>query len=69
MQIIFQDPYGSLNPRMTIGDAIAEGLEIHRLAPKAEIPRRVAGLLEEVGLIRRSPGAIPTSSLEVSASV
>jgi len=50
MQIIFQDPYGSLNPRMTIGDAIAEGLEIHRLAPKAEIPRRVAGLLEEVGL-------------------
>ncbi len=50
MQIIFQDPYGSLNPRMTIGDAIAEGLEIHKLAPKAEIPRRVAALLEEVGL-------------------
>jgi oligopeptide/dipeptide ABC transporter ATP-binding protein len=50
MQIIFQDPYSSLNPRMTIGAAIAEGIEIHRLAPKAEIPRRVAALLDEVGL-------------------
>jgi oligopeptide/dipeptide ABC transporter ATP-binding protein len=50
MQIIFQDPYSSLNPRMTIGAAIAEGIEIHRLATKAEIPRRVAALLEEVGL-------------------
>jgi peptide/nickel transport system ATP-binding protein len=50
MQIIFQDPYSSLNPRMTIGTAIAEGIEIHRLAPRPEIPQRVAALLEEVGL-------------------
>ena len=50
MQIIFQDPYSSLNPRMTVGAAIAEGIEIHRLAPRSEIPRRVAALLEEVGL-------------------
>jgi peptide/nickel transport system ATP-binding protein len=50
MQIIFQDPYSSLNPRMSIGSAVAEGIEIHRLAPRAEIPRRVAALLEEVGL-------------------
>jgi oligopeptide/dipeptide ABC transporter ATP-binding protein len=50
MQIIFQDPYGSLNPRMTIGAAVAEGIEIHRLAEGAEIGRRVAALLEEVGL-------------------
>jgi oligopeptide/dipeptide ABC transporter ATP-binding protein len=50
MQIIFQDPYSSLNPRMRVGTAIAEGIEIHRLAPKAEIPARVAALLEEVGL-------------------
>jgi len=50
MQIVFQDPYGSLNPRMRIGDAVAEGIEIHRLATRSEIPKRVAGLLEEVGL-------------------
>jgi len=50
IQIVFQDPYGSLNPRMTVGDSVAEGLEIHRLAPRAEIPTRVATLLQEVGL-------------------
>ena len=50
MQIIFQDPYGSLNPRMTVGAAVAEGMEIHRLASGAELKRRVASLLEEVGL-------------------
>jgi len=50
MQIIFQDPYGSLNPRMTVGAAIAEGIEIHRLATGPEVRRRVGALLEEVGL-------------------
>ncbi len=50
MQIIFQDPYSSLNPRMTIGSAVAEGIEIHRLASGAEVGRRVGALLEEVGL-------------------
>ena len=50
MQIIFQDPYSSLNPRMTVGAAVAEGIEIHRLATGAEVGRRVAALLEEVGL-------------------
>ena len=50
MQIIFQDPYSSLNPRMRIGTAIAEGIEIHGLAPRKEIPARVAALLGEVGL-------------------
>jgi oligopeptide/dipeptide ABC transporter ATP-binding protein len=50
MQIIFQDPYSSLNPRMTIGAAVAEGIEIHQLAPRNEISSRVAGLLSEVGL-------------------
>jgi len=50
MQLVFQDPYSSLNPRMTAGAAVAEGLEIHRLLPRQEIPARVAGLFEEVGL-------------------
>jgi oligopeptide/dipeptide ABC transporter ATP-binding protein len=50
MQIVFQDPYSSLNPRLTIGASVAEGLEIHRLVPQAELPRRVSSLLQEVGL-------------------
>ncbi len=50
MQIIFQDPYGSLNPRMRIGSAIAEGLAIHDLVPREERAARVAQLLAEVGL-------------------
>ncbi len=50
MQIIFQDPYSSLNPRMTIGDIIGEPLEIHNLARGKEKVRRVQELLEVVGL-------------------
>jgi oligopeptide/dipeptide ABC transporter ATP-binding protein len=50
MQVIFQDPFGSLNPRMTIGDAIAEGLRIHKLVPRDAVAGRVASLLGEVGL-------------------
>ncbi len=50
MQIIFQDPYGSLNPRMTVGDIIGEPLHIHKLARGAEREKRVRELLEVVGL-------------------
>jgi peptide/nickel transport system ATP-binding protein/oligopeptide transport system ATP-binding protein len=50
MQIVFQDPYSSLDPRMPIGRAVAEGIEIHRLAPAREIAHRVSRVLEEVGL-------------------
>jgi peptide/nickel transport system ATP-binding protein len=50
MQIIFQDPYGSLNPRMRVGKIVGEGLEIHNLASGAEQKRRVVELLERVGL-------------------
>jgi len=50
MQIVFQDPYTALNPRLRIGSSVGEGLEIHRLAPPHEIPARVARLLAEVGL-------------------
>jgi len=50
MQIIFQDPVSSLNPRMTIGAIIREGLTIHKLAQGAAADARVKQLLEEVGL-------------------
>ncbi|MBO8127008.1 MAG: dipeptide ABC transporter ATP-binding protein [Firmicutes bacterium] len=50
MQIIFQDPYASLNPRMTVGDIIAEPLKIHGLAKGKERQKRVNELLEVVGL-------------------
>jgi oligopeptide/dipeptide ABC transporter ATP-binding protein len=50
MQIIFQDPYASLNPRMRIGDIVGEGLEIHRLATGKKRRDRVMELLNQVGL-------------------
>ncbi len=50
MQIIFQDPYASLNPRMTVGEAIAEPLLIHRIADAAGRTKRVDELLETVGM-------------------
>lgn len=50
MQIIFQDPYASLNPRMTVGSIIGEPLEIHKIAKGADKEERVASLLEKVGL-------------------
>ena len=50
MQIVFQDPYGSLNPRMTVRQMLAEPLAIHRIATGAAAERRIAALLEEVGL-------------------
>src|SRR5881296_1419979 len=50
MQIVFQDPYSSLNPRMTVRQTLREPLAIHRLAAGADADRRVAALLDEVGL-------------------
>lgn len=49
-QIIFQDPYASLDPKMTVGEQIAEPLRVHKLRPASQIPARVAELLELVGL-------------------
>lgn len=50
MQMIFQDPYASLNPRMTVGSIIAEPMQIHNLVPKEQRNQRVQELLEVVGL-------------------
>jgi oligopeptide/dipeptide ABC transporter ATP-binding protein len=50
MQLVFQDPYASLNPRMRVRSIVGEGIEIHNLARGAEKDRRIAELLEMVGL-------------------
>jgi oligopeptide/dipeptide ABC transporter ATP-binding protein len=50
MQIIFQDPHASLNPRMRVGDIIAEGMDAHKLARGKERQERIYDLLERVGL-------------------
>ncbi|GAA3329637.1 hypothetical protein GCM10020331_078630 [Ectobacillus funiculus] len=60
MQMIFQDPYASLNPRMTVADIIAEGIDIHGLATsKADRMKRVYELLETVGLNREHANRYP----------
>ncbi len=50
VQMVFQDPYGSLNPRMRVGTAVREPVEVHRIAKGREAAERVAALFEEVGL-------------------
>ncbi len=50
MQVVFQDPYGSLSPRLSVGQIIGEGLSIHKMGDQAERDRMVARALEEVGL-------------------
>jgi len=50
MQIIFQDPYSSLNPRMTVREIVGEAIRIHHLATRADEASRIAQLLERVGL-------------------
>ncbi len=50
MQLIFQDPYGSLNPRMNVGEIVAEGIRAHRLMRPLPRRRKVAELLRKVGL-------------------
>jgi oligopeptide/dipeptide ABC transporter ATP-binding protein len=50
MQIIFQDPYGSLNPRLTVGSMISEAIRIHKLAQGDAVHDRVVHLLERVGI-------------------
>ena len=59
MQIIFQDPYGSLDPRMTVSEILDEPLRIHRTGDRAARARRVLQLLDLVGLRREAAGRYP----------
>ncbi len=60
MQIIFQDPYSSIDPRMTVGEIIAEPLVVSGLAPgRGQVAEVVRGLMEKVELSRRLEGAYP----------
>ncbi len=59
LQIIFQDPFGSLNPRLTVGDAIAEPLIIHGVGDRAERRRRVGEMLDLVRLPRAAEKRYP----------
>jgi oligopeptide transport system ATP-binding protein len=52
-QMIFQDPYASLNPRMTVFDTLAEAIQCHKKVPNAELPARVSALMKKVGLSPR----------------
>ena len=59
VQMVFQDPYGSLNPRMKIGEILSEALEVHRLVPADKIPARITELLALVGLPATAAGLLP----------
>ncbi|MEO8244388.1 MAG: oligopeptide/dipeptide ABC transporter ATP-binding protein [bacterium] len=50
LQIVFQDPYSTLNPRMTIGEALSEPILFHKLASKPDLPAKLTQLLTDVGL-------------------
>jgi oligopeptide transport system ATP-binding protein len=59
MQMVFQDPYASLNPRMTVGNIISEGIDIHGLSSGAKRKERVFELLRSVGLNEEHAGRFP----------
>ena len=59
IQFIFQDPYASLNPRMSVGEAVAEPLRLHNLVPTRQYRSRIAELLDMVGLPAAFAGRYP----------
>ncbi|NIP39513.1 MAG: ATP-binding cassette domain-containing protein [Candidatus Dadabacteria bacterium] len=59
IQIIFQDPYSSLNPRQKVESIIGEGLSIHNIVPKSEIREEVIRLLEDVGMNKEALNRYP----------
>ncbi|MBO0707013.1 MAG: ATP-binding cassette domain-containing protein [Candidatus Dormibacteraeota bacterium] len=59
MQIVFQDPVGSLNPRLTVGQLVGEPLQVHEIVPRSKRQERVAELLQLVGLPADAAGRYP----------
>jgi peptide/nickel transport system ATP-binding protein len=59
MQMVFQDPYGSLNPRRSVGATVAEPLIVHSTVPRRQVAGRVAELLDTVGLSPRTAARYP----------
>ncbi|WP_116133359.1 ABC transporter ATP-binding protein [Tropicimonas sp. IMCC34043] len=59
VQMIFQDPYSSLNPRMSVAQTLAEALNVHRMVPPGRVAARIAELLELVGLPQDAAGKHP----------
>ncbi len=59
VQMVFQDPYSSLNPRMTVGETLSEALRVHRMVPRPAIPARVAELLDLVRLPAAAASRLP----------
>jgi len=59
MQIIFQDPYSSLNPRLTVEHIVGDALKTHGLASGGEVPERVAAMLDKVGIHREKMRCFP----------
>jgi oligopeptide transport system ATP-binding protein len=59
MQMIFQDPYSSLNPRMTVGEIIGEPLEVHKISVGKAAKERIHELLDMVGLCKEHSGRFP----------
>jgi len=59
LQMVFQDPFASLNPRMTVYETLAEPLLVRNVCPAQDVPARVATLMENVGLAARFAGKYP----------
>ncbi len=59
MQMIFQDPFSSLNPRMTIGQMLSEVLTVHKVVPRGDVKKKIEELLDIVGLSREYAGRYP----------
>ena len=61
VQMVFQDPYSSLNPRMSVGQTLSEVLKYHRIVPKTQVRQRIRELMDLVGLPERAIDQLPRS--------